>query len=83
MTKLNVLKKKGAALKASVVTALVIGSTSANAAIVQADVDAVVTEVLADLAIAVTAGFAIFGTAIAAKVGFSMLSRFIGKGARG
>jgi hypothetical protein len=77
------LKNKALPLKAAVVTSLVLMASSANAAIVQADVDAVVTEVLADLTIAVAAGFAIFGTAIAAKVGFGMLSRFIGKGARG
>ncbi len=55
----------------------------ANAALVQTDVDAIKTEVLADLAIAIAAGFSIFAVSIAAKVGFSMLSRFINKGARG
>jgi hypothetical protein len=69
-------QSKGLAIKSAVVGGCFV-------ALVQADVDAVVTDVLADLAIAVAAGFAIFGTAVAAKVGFSMLSRFIGKGARG
>ncbi len=77
------MMSKGTAIKASVTVAAFTLATSANAAIVQADADAVVAEVLADLAIAVAAGFAIFGTATAAKAGFGMLSRFIGKGARG
>ncbi len=77
------LMSKGVAIKASVVTGCFMMASNANAAIVQADADAVVTEVLADLGIAVAAGFAIFGTATAAKAGFGMLSRFIGKGARG
>ena len=85
--KVQVLKEKmmskGTAIKASVVTGCFMMACNANAAIVQADADAVVAEVLADLAIAVAAGFAIFGTATAAKAGFGMLSRFIGKGARG
>jgi hypothetical protein len=76
-------QSKGLAIKSAVVGGCFVACANANAALVQADVDAVVTDVLADLAIAVAAGFAIFGTAVAAKVGFSMLSRFIGKGARG
>lgn len=74
---------KARALKTSILTVAILGASSANAAIVQADADAVVAEVLGDLTIAVAAGFAIFGTATAAKAGFGMLSRFIGKGARG
>lgn len=76
-------QSKGLAIKSAVVTACFMACANANAALVQADADAVVAEVLADLAIAVAAGFAIFGTATAAKAGFGMLSRFIGKGARG
>mgnify|MGYP005988714187 CR=1 FL=1 len=77
------LKKRGLALKTSIVTGSVVAMGSANAALIQTDVDAIVTGVLADVAIAVAAGFAIFGVVKASAVGFGLLASFISKGARG
>jgi len=77
------LVKKASSLKITVASAMMLAMGSANAALEQTAVDAVVTEVLADASIAILAGFAIFGTVKAAKAGFGLLSTFIGKGARG
>lgn len=71
------------AAKSGIATTLIVGIGSANAALDQTQVDSIVAEVLADAAIAVTAGFAIFGFVKAASAGFGLLASFVSKGARG
>ncbi|MGO3685999.1 MAG: hypothetical protein ACTJGV_14960 [Proteus vulgaris] len=58
-------------------------STTARAALDEAQVTAIQTEVLADVATAVTAGFAVLAVVLASSIGFSLLGRFISKGANG
>lgn len=58
-------------------------SSSAHAALDQGTVDGIVTEVTADAGIAITAGFSVLGVVLAASIGFSLLGRFISKGANG
>ena len=58
-------------------------STSASAALEEAQVTAIQTEVLADVSTAVAAGFAVLAVVLASSIGFSLLGRFISKGANG
>jgi len=64
-----------------IATGLTFMATNANAALDATVVDGIKTEVLADVGTAVTAGFAVLGVVIASRVGMSLLSRFISKGA--
>ena len=77
------VSKKASQVKLATVGFIVLASGNANAALVQADVDSIVTAVLADLAMAVAAGFALLTVAAAAKAGFGLVSSFISRGARG
>ncbi|MBU2871530.1 hypothetical protein [Colwellia sp. E2M01] len=56
---------------------------SSHAALDSAQIDAIKAEVLADVTLAVAAGFAILAVVLASTVGMSLLSRFINKGANG
>lgn len=58
-------------------------STTASAALDEAAVTAIQTEVLADVSTAVAAGFAVLAVVLASSIGFSLLGRFISKGANG
>ncbi len=58
-------------------------ATNANAALDSAAIEAIKTEVLADVGLAVAAGFGILAVVLASSVGMSLLSRFINKGANG
>ncbi|HGF4931530.1 TPA: hypothetical protein ACF5BV_004286 [Vibrio parahaemolyticus] len=63
---------------------VVLGSTlatSANAALVQADVDAIVSGVTADAAIAIAAGFSILAVVLGGRVGFGLVKNFVSSGA--
>jgi len=55
----------------------------ANAALDGTAVTSLETEVLADVATASGSGFTVFTVVIATTVGFSLLSKFINKGANG
>ncbi|KFE30637.1 hypothetical protein [Vibrio mimicus] len=56
-------------------------STSANAALEQADVDAIVAVVTSDAAIAIGAGFAIMAVVLGGRVGMGLVKTFIASGA--
>jgi hypothetical protein len=58
-------------------------SGTASAALDDAQVTAIQTEVLADVSTAVSAGFAVLAVVLASSIGFSLLGRFISKGANG
>lgn len=58
-------------------------SSTAHAALDEAQVTAIQTEVLADVTTAVGAGFAVLAVVLASSIGFSLLGRFISKGANG
>ncbi|EGR0569096.1 hypothetical protein NB559_09930 [Vibrio parahaemolyticus] len=63
---------------------VVLGSTlatSANAALVQADVDSIVSGVTADAAIAIAAGFSILAVVLGGRVGFGLVKSFVSSGA--
>jgi len=78
MKKLNLT-----AVGAMVLTTAATLSTSANAALDSAQVTAIQTEVLGDVSLAVGAGFAVLAVVLASSIGFSLLGRFISKGASG
>ncbi len=56
-------------------------SGAANAALVQADVDAIVAGVTSDAAIAIAAGFGILAVVLGGRVGFGLVKSFIAAGA--
>lgn len=56
-------------------------STSANAALAQADVDAIVSVVTSDAAIAIAAGFSIMAVVLGGRVGMGLVKGFIASGA--
>ncbi|EJL6606009.1 hypothetical protein NMS56_001110 [Vibrio cholerae] len=56
-------------------------ATSANAALVQADVDSIVSGVTADAAIAIAAGFSILAVVLGGRVGFGLVKSFVSSGA--
>lgn len=56
-------------------------ATSANAALVQADVDSIVSGVTADAAIAIAAGFSILAVVLGGRVGFGLVKSFVASGA--
>ncbi|MFP3350210.1 hypothetical protein [Pseudoalteromonas sp. S1608] len=58
-------------------------SSTVHAALDDAAVTAIQTEVLADVSKAVGAGFAVLAVVLASSIGFSLLGRFISKGANG
>ena len=58
-------------------------SSNAHAALDAATVTAIQTEVLGDVSTAVAAGFAVLAVVLASSIGFSLLGRFISKGANG
>lgn len=63
---------------------VVLGSTlatSANAALVQADVDSIVNGVTADAGIAIAAGFSILAVVLGGRVGFGLVKSFVSSGA--
>lgn len=70
------------ALAMTMVTTSIL-ATQAQAALVQADVDAIALEVTTDIGVAVAAGFGILAVSLASSVGMSLLGRFISKGANG
>ncbi|WP_217876711.1 hypothetical protein [Pseudoalteromonas shioyasakiensis] len=77
------MKKVQAAVIATFVTAGAALSSSAHAALDAAQVTAIQTEVLGDVSTAVAAGFAVLAVVLASSIGFSLLGRFISKGANG
>jgi hypothetical protein len=81
----NLLKNKTSKRKllASFAAGSALVVTNANAALDSAQIDAIKTEVLADIGLAVAAGFGILAVVLASSVGMSLLSRFINKGANG
>lgn len=58
-------------------------SSSAFAALDEAAVTSIQTEVLGDVTVAVGAGFAVLAVVLASSIGFSLLGTFIRKGANG
>jgi hypothetical protein len=58
-------------------------SSTAHAALDEAQVTAIQTEVLSDVTTAVGAGFSVLAVVLASSIGFSLLGRFISKGANG
>ncbi|MCF2916405.1 MULTISPECIES: hypothetical protein [unclassified Pseudoalteromonas] len=74
-------------VKAVVITTFVTAgaalSSSAHAALDAAQVTAIQTEVLGDVSTAVGAGFAVLAVSLASSIGFSLVGRFISKGANG
>lgn len=56
-------------------------ASSANAALVQADVDAIVAGVTGDAGIAIAAGFSILAIVLGGRVGFGLVKSFIASGA--
>ncbi len=82
---INFLSNKTSKRKvvASFTTGTALVASSANAALDATQITAIQTEVLADVALAVAAGFAILAVVLASNVGMSLLSRFINKGANG
>ncbi|TGV17256.1 hypothetical protein E5N72_18700 [Pseudoalteromonas sp. MEBiC 03607] len=77
------MKKLQAAVIATFVTVGATLSSSAHAALDEATVTAIQTEVLGDVSTAVQAGFAVLAVVLASSIGFSLLGRFISKGANG
>jgi len=71
------------ALVAFVGSSMAMLSSTAHAALDEAQVTAIQTEVLGDVGIAVTAGFSVLAVALASSIGFSLVGRFISKGANG
>lgn len=69
------------ALTASFVAGAAMASSAANAALVQADVDAIVLGVTSDAAIAIAAGFTIMAVVLGGRVGFGLVKSFIASGA--
>ncbi|KJF95215.1 hypothetical protein CTN03_08765 [Photobacterium angustum] len=65
----------------AVVTTAAFASSSANAALVQADVDAIVAGVTSDAGIAIAAGFGILAVVLGGRVGFGLVKNFIQAGA--
>jgi hypothetical protein len=76
-------KKNQRKVNASFAAGIATVGGSAHAALDSAAITAIQTEVLADVALAVAAGFAILAVVLASNVGMSLLSRFINKGANG
>jgi hypothetical protein len=70
-------------VSAGVFAGVAMVSGTANAALDGAAVTAIQTEVLADVSTAVGAGFAVLAVTLASGIGFSLLSKFINKGANG
>ena len=79
----NFLKRNKSKTVASFTTSTALVASSANAALDATAITSIQTEVLADVALAVAAGFAILAVVLASSVGMSLLSRFINKGANG
>ncbi|MBE0349288.1 hypothetical protein [Pseudoalteromonas lipolytica] len=77
------MKKLKAAVIATFVTAGAALSSSAHAALDATQVTAIQTEVLGDVSTAVGAGFAVLAVSLASSIGFSLVGRFISKGANG
>ena len=71
------------ALLISIASTGAVLSGTAQAALDEAQVTAIQTEVLADVTTAVGAGFAVLAVVLASSIGFSLLGRFISKGANG
>ena len=73
--------------KKSLATSILAGlgamSASAQAALDQTLVDGIRDAGIADAGVATTAGFAVMTVVLGASVGFSLLGRFIAKGANG
>lgn len=73
-------------LKRGAVVTTIVGSAfaaNANAALDSALIDALKTEVLADIGLAVAAGFGIMTVVVASSIGMAVLGRFVSKGASG
>lgn len=68
---------------AAIIVGLTTLATTANAALDEAVVTGVKTEVLADVSKATAAGFAVMSVVLAAGIGMSLLGRFMSKGANG
>lgn len=61
--------------------ALLTVTSSANAALEQADIDAIVTGITSDAGIAIAAGFSILAVVLGGRVGFGLVKSFISSGA--
>ena len=79
----ELMKNLKAAVIATFVTFAAVAGGNAHAALDAAQVTAIQTEVLGDVTTAVGAGFAVLAVVLASSIGFSLLGRFISKGANG
>lgn len=79
----NIMKNAKTVAMTLFVSAGALLAGNAHAALDQAVVDGIQAEVIGDIGIATTAGFAILAVSLGATVGMSLIGRFISKGANG